>query len=267
MPKKKKPDLKQTPEPLVNETNDIPPEPETQKKTISFGNISIGLTEFETDKSVSMMTNDPKKKGLGAVICEIILPETETDSEVPNTPYDTGEYRAEEDYLLNIPKYRKKKKYYHKSLVLDEQVFPMFESLCESKTFPLVKKTNVYCWWCCHPFDCTPRVLPTSYNRKKDTFTYTGNFCSWACVRAYSLNDISIRNAHDHSTLSLFIHRLYGTFYTGKAPPRQYLKIFGGNMSIYEFREASEKFEYTNISQIGAVMDRSIYLYYKKAVI
>lgn len=39
------------------------------------------------------------------------------------------------------------------------------------------------CWYCCHPFDNVPALLPRLL--KSNVFEFTGNFCSWNCVKAY----------------------------------------------------------------------------------
>jgi hypothetical protein len=237
--------------------------------TISFGNMNIGVTKINNNVSPLV-----KKIASEHNLCEIVIPEnimskiseTETDTEKAMS----GEYRVEEDYLLNMPKYTKKKKYKHYSTTPGEEVFPLFEALSELVHYPLEKKTNICCWWCCHRFDVTPRVFPTKY--KNGVFYYTGNFCSWACVRAYTLKDKSICNRYKQNLLCMFLLRLYSPCNdtgerfspdTGIAPPRQSLKMFGGDLTITEFREASKKFKYNKISQISGMLDRNIYLYRK----
>jgi hypothetical protein len=230
-------------------------------EVVSFGNLNIGVIKINAPKHV---TESNIKISPEHSLCEIIIPEDANKEQEKNLdPGISGEYRAEEDYLLNIPNFKKKRKYLHKSVNFGEDVFPLFEEMSELVSFPLEKKTNIHCWWCCHRFDCTPRVLPTKFENKKSKFTYTGNFCSWACVRSFMMNDISLKSINNQSLLSLFIFKIYNKLYSGKAPPRQFLKIFGGNMSIHDFREASEKFEYTKIRNISAILDRNIYLYYK----
>lgn len=226
-------------------------------KTVSFGNLNIGVVKLTTPTK-----KIPKLEEVKAdySLCDIIIPDNLFNMDI--TPYSSGEYRVEEDYLLNIPKYKKNKRYIHKSIVLYEEVFPLFEKMSEHLTYPLEENTNVLCWWCCHRFDGTPKVLPTKYKNGK--FSYTGNFCSWACVRAYTRDDASLCASYKENILTLFIYKIYKTIYSGRAPPRQALKVFGGNMSIHTFREASENFEYTKISSISAVLDRNIYLYQKK---
>lgn len=106
-------------------------------------------------------------------------------------------------------------------------------------------KTNVYCYWCCHPFDNQPLPCPISYNDITNKFNVTGNFCSWGCVSAYSidryksltyvylmykkiLNESGNDDKDNETTLPI-------------ALPKYTLKIFGGNMNIDEFRSHNLK--------------------------
>jgi hypothetical protein len=113
------------------------------------------------------------------------------------------------------------------------------------KTWP--ESTNTYCWWCCHPFEGVPCALPEYY--KKDKFYVNGCFCSFNCTASYnfSKNDDDIWERY--SLLNLMYKKLYNNKYTkiSLAPPREVLKIFGGYMSIEEFRENSLKNEKTFI--------------------
>jgi hypothetical protein len=228
--------------------------------TVSFGNLNIRVTTI--NKNVTPVVKKIKQEHN---LCEIIIPENVLRKPEQCTKIQ-GEYRVEEDYLLNMPKYAKKKKYEHYSTRIGEDVFPLFEELSDLVAFPLEKRTNICCWWCCHRFDVTPRVLPTKY--KDGVFHYTGNFCSWSCVRAYTSKDTSICNRYRQNLLAMFLLRLYRPLNdtgerfspeTGTAPPRQSLKMFGGNLSITE----SRKFKYTKISQISGILDRNIYIYRK----
>jgi hypothetical protein len=103
------------------------------------------------------------------------------------------------------------------------------------KTWP--EKTNINCWWCCHCFDNTPCSLPYKY--KKEKFYVKGIFCSFNCAASYnfSLNDEDIYERY--SLLNLMYKKLYYRKFIkiNLAPPRESLKIFGGYLSIEEFRE------------------------------
>lgn len=102
------------------------------------------------------------------------------------------------------------------------------------------RRTDVWCWWCCHPFDTPPLPLPTRFDDRRDVFHVTGTFCSWACMKAYNSNSTSYLKNVTASVISLFHKRCTGTL-GGilPAPPRLALKVFGGQMTIEEFRAAS----------------------------
>ena len=105
----------------------------------------------------------------------------------------------------------------------------------KEKTWP--EKTNINCWWCCHGFDDTPCSLPYKY--KKEKFYVKGIFCSFNCAASYnfSLNDDDIYERY--SLLNLMYKKLYYRKFIkiNLAPPRESLKMFGGYLSIEEFRE------------------------------
>lgn len=50
--------------------------------------------------------------------------------------------------------------------------------------------SQILCWWCCHPFDNVPAFLPVSVQldvqRGIGQAIFTGNFCSWNCVKRYA---------------------------------------------------------------------------------
>jgi hypothetical protein len=107
------------------------------------------------------------------------------------------------------------------------------------KTWP--ETTSTYCWWCCHPFSWMPCALPEYY--KKEKFYVNGCFCSFNCTASYnfSKNDDDIWERY--SLLNLMYKKLYNEKFIkiNLAPPREILKIFGGYLTIEEFRENSFK--------------------------
>jgi hypothetical protein len=98
---------------------------------------------------------------------------------------------------------------------------------------------NIVCWWCCHSFESLPIGLPEKYY--ENIFYVIGYFCSFNCAMSYnlSLNDYKI---WERISLLYFLKQ-YININTEKtiimAPPRCMLKIFGGILSIEEFREKS----------------------------
>ena len=101
------------------------------------------------------------------------------------------------------------------------------------------EKTNIHCWWCCHQFNNTPCSLPYHYKREK--FYVKGVYCSFNCATShnFSLNDDDMHERY--SLLNLMYKKLYNRNFVkiNLSPPRESLKIFGGYLSIEEFRENS----------------------------
>lgn len=97
------------------------------------------------------------------------------------------------------------------------------------------------CWHCCHTFDGPPIPLPVAYCSYTDTFRVIGNFCSFACARAYNVD-----NRRNHvSTMhyvTLLRKRATGQLgHTRTAPPRTSLSMFGGALTIEEFRASGRE--------------------------
>lgn len=118
--------------------------------------------------------------------------------------------------------------------------FEMFYELSHDKIW--LEKTDVACWWCCHTFNTTPIGMPVNYNHNIDKFQVKGLFCSFACMVAYK-NDQKIKN--NDSLIRFLYRKLTGECIGGKripsAPPRAALKMFGGELSIEEFRTSTEE--------------------------
>lgn len=122
------------------------------------------------------------------------------------------------------------------------------------------KRTNVYCWWDCHPFNSVPVAIPIRYNKKADIFMVYGCFCTFECAMAYKKSDrklckisndlfydlrkryghIKNRLDKDQSDMLSAQNGLSPTFVSIRsAMPRKALSIFGGKLSIQEFRKYS----------------------------
>lgn len=94
----------------------------------------------------------------------------------------------------------------------------------------------MWCWWCCHPFNTEPLRFPHKYDDRTGRFSTSGNFCSWSCMKAYNLE----RPNNGSTTMNIVTMRkkLYNSIGRIRAAPgRQMLNVFGGPMTIEEFRE------------------------------
>lgn len=108
------------------------------------------------------------------------------------------------------------------------------------------EKTDIHCWWCCHQFTSIPCAMPEYY--KKEKFYVSGCFCSFNCTASYNFSKNDDNMWERYSLLNLMYKKLYNNnkfIKINLAPPREVLKIFGGFMSIEEFRENSLKNEKT----------------------
>lgn len=100
------------------------------------------------------------------------------------------------------------------------------------------KSSSINCFWCCHTFKGAPCCLPTKI--KNDVFYVYGNFCSKECVAAYNFD--SGDNSYNIWERYTLLNHLYSIIEEDPdlkiklAPPRMTLEMFGGNLSIEEFR-------------------------------
>jgi hypothetical protein len=107
------------------------------------------------------------------------------------------------------------------------------------------EKTDIYCWLCVHPFEGVPVPIPVNVNNVIESFTPFGVFCSFECAKRYILEHPSSSSQNDMKNLSVMAKNLfhYPTMEIHPAPPPISLRIFGGYMTIEEFRAKSGKVE------------------------
>lgn len=102
----------------------------------------------------------------------------------------------------------------------------------------IYKKDNVdqCCRWDTEPLDPNRDILHAPVREKNGIISVMGNFCSFACVRAFMENNPKIFN---ESSIYLLLKyaRSYGIYDPfSKAPPQEALLKFGGDKTIEEFR-------------------------------
>ena len=110
-----------------------------------------------------------------------------------------------------------------------------------NKELPM--KTEIHCFWCCHSFTNRPCVLPYKYI--KNTFHIYGCFCSPECAAAYNFSENCLQNDmyERYSLLNLLYSRLYDeNVQINLAPPRNLLRIFGGELNIHEYRSLNQNY-------------------------
>lgn len=110
-----------------------------------------------------------------------------------------------------------------------------FEEKSKSGEWPL--STSVHCYWCCHRFQTPPLGLPIKFSAGQ--YHVVGCFCSLECACAH--NFATTRDSVDeclnrYSLINSLSARLGLDRVVKPAPDRLALSIFGGHMSIDEFR-------------------------------
>jgi hypothetical protein len=109
-----------------------------------------------------------------------------------------------------------------------------FKESAEVKKIP--DRVDAACFWCCHSFTNRPVVLPV--RDTGDHLQVMGNFCSPECSLSY-LFDMR-QDSHTRWEQLALLNRVYSEACGGRiypAPPRSTLKLFGGNLSIQEYRD------------------------------
>ena len=97
----------------------------------------------------------------------------------------------------------------------------------------------MWCWWCCHPFECSPLSMPYKHDERRNKFHTSGNFCSWSCMKTYAIDKYGCnRGGLICGNMVMMRRKLFDKIGTiQKAPHRQKLDVFGGPMTIEEFRK------------------------------
>lgn len=109
----------------------------------------------------------------------------------------------------------------------------------KSKVGEWPSSTSVHCYWCCHKFNNTPFGLPVKYAQGR--YHVCGCFCSLECAAAwnFSCKDSIDEIYEKYSLLNMLSDDLGHSRVVKPAPDRTCLAMFGGHMSIDEFRSHS----------------------------
>ena len=118
------------------------------------------------------------------------------------------------------------------STVANQRVMDGFEA-----AWP--RSTVHACWWCCHPFDGIPVGLPLRH--AAGIFHCTGIFCGLECALAFNRRERHGHDADDTSNhIQLMAMRMGRTAGSIRpAPDRSLLRMFGGPLTVDEFRAVS----------------------------
>eukprot|EP00854_Cymbomonas_tetramitiformis_P001117 gene1117-1671_t len=88
--------------------------------------------------------------------------------------------------------------------------------------------------------------MPYNYDNKSKTYQVYGNFCTWNCMKAFNINETDYQKNNRSSLITMMYYHTHNKTDVIKiAPPRQKLKIFGGDMDINEFRSCDDEYSFT----------------------
>ena len=224
---------------IYSDDEQLPEKNDNCVKKIAFGNLDITVSKKITHESTSYRNTIIEKTKNSQIINE---DEWESDEE--------KEIPIENILSLNQEKfekyYKESKKYVPGTIAetVDKneslkriRVVTTLKNVIIDNTWP--EKTDVCCWWCCHKFECSPCTLPTKYDQLRKRFDFVGLFCSWNCTKAYNLDKNDHKKFERSSLITLLVQQMYGIVHAiciKTAPPRQVLTMFGGYLSIDEFR-------------------------------
>lgn len=127
-----------------------------------------------------------------------------------------------------------------------------FDNTKEYQTSYTNNNNNSHCFWCCHAINSTIYSMPYNYDSINDSYFVYGSFCSLQCANAYNF---SIHGSSDKvweiNSWIQMLGKRYGFNNTIRPAPSKYLlKMFGGNLTIEEFREAHIKTDKTYVLNI-----------------
>lgn len=123
---------------------------------------------------------------------------------------------------------------------------------------PLPVKSDYACHWCCHKFDSRCLGIPVKY--KNNAFYVLGNFCSMECVCAHNFEtNNNVNNMWEvYNLINFMARKLKYTDVVYPAPPRKCLIMFGGYLSIEDFRLYCKSNKIVNYNSVPliAVIDQ-----------
>ena len=121
-------------------------------------------------------------------------------------------------------------------------------------------KNNSCCFWCCHSINTPVYGMPYNYDTINDTFYVLGSFCSLQCANAYnfSINCGSDKVWEINSWIQMIAKRYGYNNIIRPAPSKYLLKMFGGNLSIEDFREAHINSDKTHVLNIPPMISINI---------
>lgn len=129
---------------------------------------------------------------------------------------------------------------YQKEIIeLDEKVIVNNNNI-DKKVYIIEKQENIKCWWCCHKYENQTYGIPLK--KDKEMYLTKGYFCSLNCAKSYNNNEnLDLKEKQNRNIMLEMLNKELleneDNLEIEEAPPRETLKIFGGTLTIEEFRK------------------------------
>ncbi len=143
-----------------------------------------------------------------------------------NTTHET--YKEQQNYVIQ-----------RDDVLIDKKikdVMIQYQYCNQTREWP--KATNYHCYWCCHAFKTIPCFIPCSL--KNNVYEVYGNFCSFNCALSFNFHSNDVNYGERSLLIQDLYYKLYGfdapklTF----APSKEVLEMFGGSVTIEEYRNS-----------------------------
>lgn len=233
-------------------------------KSVNFkNNKDVFINNFELEEtfilhlpiSIDKLVNSVKN--IQKQTIESILSEKPRDFLYHSNSNNNDDNSENDKFITSCNTEKKYQQYTETNSKGENEIIKVYEAsfLDYEKDYENIKrvkiaKTKIACWWCCHQFDTYPVCSPLKYDGKKDIFTVIGCFCSFNCSKSFSMTEYNCRYE-----LNSYLYKRIMKQYKDikKAPCKSVLKMFGGPLSINEYRETFDTLSEVKINKYPMV--------------
>lgn len=120
---------------------------------------------------------------------------------------------------------------------------------CITSSINFSRGKQYRCWWCTLPIDAEPIGCPVNINKNK-TYSTTGCFCSFNCVKAYIIEKerTDVMYKHSHSLLAHMVCDMRGKIFPvsiNPSPDKSLMSDYGGHMTEEQYKYCFDRILYT----------------------
>ena len=205
-----------------------------RKKTIQ----DTTIVKKTTKKNIIDSMIKPSDNENDDIIIQLPIPQSKINTIINNENQDSK-------IIVPTP-------YESNSYFMNEAENISYDTNTEYQTTYSNNNNNSHCFWCCHCIESIVYSMPYNYDIVNDSYFVFGSFCSLQCANAYNF---SVHGSSDkvweiNSWIQMLGNRYGFTNTIRPAPSKYLLKMFGGNLTIEEFREAHIKSDKTYVLNI-----------------